>query len=90
MSYLIPIQARDGSGLEGPSYKMHPNQAKAAEHAARVLPIIREIQATGAITLRAIAAELTARKVPTARGGDWAAQQVSNILKRADINKRRP
>jgi hypothetical protein len=67
---------------------MHPNQAKAAEHAARVLPIIRAIQATGVIKLRAIAAELTARKVPTARGGDWAAPQVSNILKRADINQR--
>ena len=69
---------------------MHPNQAKAAEHAARVLPIIRAIQATGVIKLRAIAAELTARKVPTARGGAWAAPQVSNILKRADLNKRRP
>ena len=74
--------------MEGPSSKMHPNQAKAAEHAARVLPIIRAIQATGVIKLRAIAAELTARKVPTARGGDWAAPQVSNILKRTDINQR--
>jgi hypothetical protein len=64
---------------------MHPNQAKAAEHAARVLPIIRAIQATGVITLRDLAAELTARKVPTARGGAWAPAQVSNILKRADI-----
>ena len=70
--------------------KMHPKQAKAAEHAALVLPIIRAIQATGVIKLRAIAAELTARKVPTARGGAWAAPQVANILKRADLNKRRP
>lgn len=75
--------------MEGPPYKMHPNQARAAEHAARVLPIIRAIQATGVIKLRAIAAELTARKVPTVRGGDWAAPQVSNILKRADLNKGR-
>ena len=74
--------------MEGPPYKMHPNQAKAAEHAALVLPSIRAIQATGVITLRAIAAELTARKVPTVRGGAWAAPQVSNILKRADLNKR--
>ena len=58
---------------------MNQNRAKAAEHAARVLPIIR-----------AIAAALTALKVPTARGGDWAPPQVSNILKRADLNKRRP
>ena len=33
--------------------------------------------------VRAIAAELTARKVETARGGIWTAVQVSNILKRA-------
>lgn len=59
------------------------NKAKAAANAEAVLPIIEAIQKTGATSLRAIAAELTARKVPTARGGDWAAPQVSNILKQA-------
>lgn len=60
------------------------NQAKAAANAEAVLPIIEAIQKSGVTSLRAIAAELTARKVPTARGGDWAAPQVRNILKRAD------
>lgn len=59
------------------------NQANADAHAARVLPVIEAIQKTGAASLRAIAAELTARKVETARGGTWTAVQVSNILKRA-------
>lgn len=59
------------------------NQANAAAHAARVLPVIEAIRKTGATSLRAIAAELTARKVPTVRGGAWTAVQVSNILKRA-------
>ncbi len=60
------------------------NQAKAAANAEAVLPIIEAIQKSGVTSLRAIAAELTARKVPTVRGGDWAAPQVRNILKRAD------
>lgn len=60
------------------------NQAKASAKAEAVLPIIEAIQKSGVTSLRAIAAELTARKVPTARGGDWAAPQVRNILKRAD------
>lgn len=59
------------------------NQANAAAHAARVLPVIEAIRKTGATSLRAIAAELTARKVETVRGGAWSAMQVSNILKRA-------
>ena len=58
------------------------NQANADAHAARELPVIEAIQKTGAASLRAIAAELTARKVETARGGIWTAVQVSNILKR--------
>ena len=59
------------------------NQANADAHAARVLPVIEAIRKTGAASLRAIAAELTARKVETARGGIWTAVQVSNIMKRA-------
>jgi len=58
-------------------------KAAADAHAARVLPVIEAIQKTGAASLRAIAAELTARKVETARGGEWTGVQVSNIMKRA-------
>lgn len=49
--------------------------------AANVLPIIREIQATGA-SMRKTAEALNMRGIPTARGGTWAATQVSDILKR--------
>jgi hypothetical protein len=34
------------------------------------------------LSLRAIARELAARGVPTARGGKWSAVQVSGILRR--------
>jgi DNA invertase Pin-like site-specific DNA recombinase len=57
-------------------------KANADAHAARVLPVIEAIRKTGVTSRRAIAAELTARKVETARGGVWTAVQVSNILKR--------
>lgn len=57
--------------------------ALADDHAVNVLPVIREIEATGANTLRAIADALNARGIATARGGRWAAQTVANVLKRA-------
>lgn len=58
-------------------------KAKAAGRAADVAPIIEDIKAGGATTLRAIADELNARGIPTARGGTWAPVQVSRIIERA-------
>ena len=58
------------------------NRANAIKDDAKVLPVIRAIQAEGA-SLRKIAAELNGRGVNTPRGGQWAATQVSDILKRA-------
>jgi hypothetical protein len=52
-------------------------------HAANVLPIIREIKKAGATTPREIADALNARGVATARGGRWHAMTVSNLLARA-------
>jgi DNA invertase Pin-like site-specific DNA recombinase len=57
--------------------------ASADQHAANVLPIIREIERAGVTSLRAIAEALNARGVPTARGGRWQAQTVANVLARA-------
>jgi DNA invertase Pin-like site-specific DNA recombinase len=52
--------------------------------AANVLPIIREIQNSGVSSLRGIAKALTARGIKTARGGQWSAVQVTDILGRAE------
>jgi DNA invertase Pin-like site-specific DNA recombinase len=57
--------------------------AAADNHAANVLPIIREIRKAGASTLRDIADAFNARGVKTARGGQWYATTVSNVLARA-------
>ena len=51
--------------------------------AANVMPIIKEIQASGHISQNAIAGQLNARKVATARGGRWTHVQVRQILNRS-------
>jgi DNA invertase Pin-like site-specific DNA recombinase len=58
-------------------------KAEADRYAANVLPVIREAQKAGARTLREIAEALNARGIATARGGQWYAQSVGNILERA-------
>jgi DNA invertase Pin-like site-specific DNA recombinase len=82
---LAAAKAR-GIKLGGPKL---PQARKAAQvsiresaerHAANVVPIIRDIQRAGARTLREIAAALNARGIPTARGGQWHAMTVRNVL----------
>ena len=58
-------------------------KTEAERYAANVLPIIREAQKAGARTLREIAEVLNARGIATARGGQWYAQSVANVLARA-------
>ena len=58
------------------------NKAVADQFAANVLPMILPMRAAGA-SLRKIADTLNARRIPTARGGTWAATQVADILRRA-------
>jgi DNA invertase Pin-like site-specific DNA recombinase len=84
---------RNGRKLGGyrgvkPSAKMHAAskkalQARVSARAASVGPTIRELQAAGAASLRAIADGLNARGIPTARGtGAWSAVQVSRVLEK--------
>ena len=54
-------------------------KSEADRYAANVLPIIREAQKA----LREIAEALNARGIATARGGQWYAQSVANVLTRA-------
>ncbi len=58
-------------------------KGEADRAAGNVLPIIAEIQRTGAKTLRQIADALNARGVSTPRGGHWYAMSVRNVLARA-------
>jgi len=63
------------------------NRAAADQFASNVLPIVREIQAAGAMSFAAIAKALNARGARTARGGAWHATTVRNLLARTDRNK---
>jgi len=58
-------------------------RAGADAYAANILPVIRQIQNSGAGTLRAVADALNARGIQTARGGQWHAATVRNVLARA-------
>ncbi len=57
---------------------------RADQHAANVLPLIRDIQRLGITSLAGIADALNGRGVATARGGNWHAASVGRILRRGD------
>jgi hypothetical protein len=59
------------------------NKANADRFAANVLPVIEQIKASGATSLRGIAKALNARGIATARGGVWTPVQVTAVLRRA-------
>jgi DNA invertase Pin-like site-specific DNA recombinase len=59
-------------------------RAAADAHARNVLPIVRQLQASGITTLLGIAGELNARGIRSARSGRWYASSVSNLLARAE------
>jgi DNA invertase Pin-like site-specific DNA recombinase len=72
-----------GKVLGGHGAKLAKANHDAADaHADTLAPTIRELQAAGITTTRAIAAELNARKVPSARGGDWHAPSIARLLAR--------
>src|SRR5207302_11253636 len=55
----------------------------ADQFAANLLPVVRAIQSTGAVTLEAISCALNERGVRPARGTRWYASSVANLLSRA-------
>jgi hypothetical protein len=60
----------------------HPLRETADRFARNDRPVIEQIMAGGAVSLRAIGAELNARGIRTARGGVWEAMTVRNLLQR--------
>jgi DNA invertase Pin-like site-specific DNA recombinase len=78
---LAAAKAR-GVALGGPKLAQASIKALADQHAANVLPVIREIQRAGAKSLHDVADALNARGITTARGGAWYAKSVSNVLAR--------
>ena len=58
-------------------------KASADAFAANVLPIVRQLQGAGVTKLADIAEALNVRGVKTARGGQWHASSVRNVILRA-------
>jgi DNA invertase Pin-like site-specific DNA recombinase len=58
-------------------------KAETIERAKVLAPMVEEIRASGASSLRAIAAGLNARGIQTAQDGTWSAMQVKRVLERA-------
>ena len=56
--------------------------AKAQDRVKLVAPVIAELRASGATSLRQIADALNARSIPTPRGAKWQPAQVKRLLER--------
>lgn len=59
-------------------------RGNAAARAADYAPIVADIRAAGLVSLPAIAMELNARGIVTARGGNWHPSSVRNLLQRIE------
>jgi hypothetical protein len=56
--------------------------ANADAHARDLAPVVADLRAWGATSLRAIAAGLYERRMRTRRGGRWHVSNVANLLDR--------
>jgi DNA invertase Pin-like site-specific DNA recombinase len=59
-------------------------------HAEALAPVVRDLQAAGHTSLRALASELTARGMQTRRGGKWHVSNMRNLLARLSCTQRHP
>ena len=77
------MPSRQGEQRQATAKANQANRDQAKQFADNVLPIVREIEATGANTLQAVANALNARGIRTARGGKWYPTTVKNLRQRA-------
>lgn len=79
-----PMGAKAFGAYRGNGAAVEAIKVRAKAFALDVMPIVESIRSEGHSTLRAIAGELNTRGIVTARGGKWAPQSVSDLLKLAD------
>ena len=79
------VSARDWAGIaaEGRKAGTAARSARADSWAADVLPVIEDLQQSGATTLQQIAEGLNERGIVTRRSGEWTPMQVSRVMTRA-------
>jgi len=78
-----PMGAKAFGTYKGNGAAVAAIKEKSSAFAADVMPIIDAIKADGHTSLRAIAKELNARGIVTARGGKWGPQSVSDLVRTA-------
>ena len=71
-------------GRNGAEILAQANRAAAMKRAGQLKLVLVELSGTG-MSIRQIAAELTARGIPTPRGGKWHPQTVSRVLERVAL-----
>src|SRR5690606_4744880 len=71
--------------VEGARIASERRQANAMGRAHVLAPIVEEIRAGGATSLRQIAHELNRRGIRASRGGEWSAAQVRRLLTAQDV-----
>jgi DNA invertase Pin-like site-specific DNA recombinase len=69
-----------GDNAKGRAASIFLRREKARGRASDLLPIMREIRAAGASSMRDIAAQLNARASRAPRGGEWSPMQVRRVL----------
>ncbi|SEP49493.1 Recombinase [Rhodospirillales bacterium URHD0017] len=84
--YTSVVRMLTRLGMDNPPYG-EPGAGAANRWAALVraqtlVPIIRQLQSSNIVALRAIARELNARGIPAARGGKWHPASVDRLLRR--------
>lgn len=67
----------------GRAISIEKRQSRCQERSADLAPTVADLRASGAASLRQIAAALNERGIPTARGGQWSAVQVKRMLEAA-------
>jgi DNA invertase Pin-like site-specific DNA recombinase len=67
---------------EARAASLRARQERSAAKARDLAPILEELRASGAISLRQIAAGLNAKGIKTVRGGEWSAGQVQRLIER--------
>ncbi len=79
------IPSRHGEQAQASAKGVTSSVTTANRFAANVVPVIRDIERAGVTTLQGIAAALNARGIRTARGRQWYATTVKNVLDRAVV-----
>ncbi len=74
------VERMASMAAKGTRHSAVVRQDSAAKRRADLLPVIEELRAKGATSLRALAAGLNGAGLTSARGGSWTATQVMRVM----------